>query len=256
MTMNTERNVKVNTNRERSSQKSERRQGVTAVLFDIDGTLVDSNDAHAHAWVNAFAEAGVHVEFQKVRCAIGMGGDKLMPAVAGIEADSPLGQRISNRRAEIFKAEYLPQLRPFRDAGALVSAVQACGFDAVAASSAKRDELEALLKVAGALSLFGDSASGDDAEQSKPEPDIIHAALRKTTSAAADATMIGDTPYDIEAAARAGVRTIAFRCGGWSDAALKGAIAIYDGPWELLARLDESPIANPKTLIPKPTSQR
>lgn len=212
---------------------------VRAVLFDIDGTLVDSNDAHAHAWVKAFAEAGVDVQFQNVRCAIGMGGDKLMPAVARIQADSLLGRRISARRGEIFKAEYLPQLVPFRDAGALVSAVQARGFDAVAASSAKRDELEALLKIAGALSLLGDSASGDDAEQSKPDPDIIDAALKKTHVGAAEALMIGDTPYDIEAAARAGVGTVAFRCGGWNDAALQGAIAIYDGPWELLGRLNE-----------------
>jgi len=216
-----------------------------AVLFDIDGTLTDSNDAHAHSWLKAFAEAGIHVQFQQVRCAIGMGGDKLMPAVAGVQADSALGQRISARRGEIFKTEYLPHVRPFRGAGALVAAIQARGLDAVAASSAKRDELEALLKIADALSLLGNSASGDDAEQSKPEPDIIHAALGKTRAAAADALMIGDTPYDIEAAARAGVRTIAFRCGGWSDAALEDAIAIYDGPWELLARLDESPIGNP-----------
>lgn len=217
-----------------------------AVLFDIDGTLVDSNDAHAHAWVKAFAQAGIRVEFQKVRCAIGMGGDKLMPAVADIQADSPLGQHISERRSEIFKGEYLPQLLPFRHAAALVSAIQTRGLDTAAASSAKRDELEALLKIAGALSLLGDAASGDDAEESKPEPDIIHAALKKTRAATSDALMIGDTPYDIEAAARAGVRAIAFRCGGWHDAALHGAIAIYDGPWELLACLDESPIAKPK----------
>jgi len=220
----------------------------SAVLFDIDGTLVDSNDAHAHAWVKAFAEAGIGVEFQKVRCAIGMGGDKLMPAVADVQADSPLGHRISERRSEIFKAEYLAQLRPFRGAGTLVSAIKTLGFDTVAASSAKRDELAALLKIAGALSLLGDAASGDDAEESKPEPDIIHAALKNTGAAAADALMIGDTPYDIEAAARAGVRTIAFRCGGWDDAALAGAIAIYDGPWELLGRLDESPVAHPPLL--------
>ncbi len=227
-----------------------------AILFDVDGTLVDSNDAHAHAWVTAFAEARIRVEFQKVRCAIGMGGDKLMPAVADIQADSPQGQRISERRSEIFKADYLPHLRPFRDAGALVSAIQARGLATVAASSAKRDELEALLKIAGALSLLDDSASGDDAEESKPEPDIVHAALNKIGASAADALMIGDTPYDVEAAARAGVRTIAFRCGGWNDSELKAAIAIYDGPWDLLGRLDESPAASPKAQIPKSKSQR
>ena len=206
--------------------------------------------------MKAFAEAGVAVEFHKVRCAIGMGGDKLMPAVAGIQADSPSGQRISERRSEIFKAEYLPQLRPFRDAAVLVSAIEARGLKTVAASSAKRDELEALLKIAGALSLLGDAASGDDAEQSKPDPDIIDAALSKTGASASDALMNGDTPYDIEAASRAGVRAIAFRCGGWNDERLRGAVAIYDGPWDLLARLDESAIANPVTQIPSPESQR
>ena len=224
-----------------------------AVIFDIDGTLVDSNDAHAHAWVKAFAEAGVHVEFQNVRCAIGMGGEKLMPAVAGIDAESPLGARISQRRGEIFKSEYLPKLTPFRDAGALVKAMQAHGLKTVAASSAKRDELEALLKIAGAESLLPQSASGDDADQSKPDPDIVHAALNNVGIDASDAVMVGDTPYDVEAASRAGVRAIAVRCGGWSDSALKGAMAIYDGPWDLLAQLDA--IVNPKTQSPNPKSQ-
>lgn len=213
-----------------------------AVLFDIDGTLVDSNDAHAQAWVQAFTEAGVRVAFDKVRCSIGMGGDKLMPSVAGIEEETALGTRISARRGEIFKSEYLPRLQPFREAAALVHQLEARGLKAVAASSAKRDELEALLHIAGAASLLGDATSGDDADQSKPDPDIVHAALKKAGVDASGAVMIGDTPYDIEAASRAGVAAIAFRCGGWKDTSLRGAIAIYDGPWDLLARLDESPL--------------
>jgi phosphoglycolate phosphatase-like HAD superfamily hydrolase len=227
----------------------------TAALFDIDGTLVDSNDAHAEAWVKALAEAGVRVEFQNVRCAIGMGGDKLLPAVAGIEADSPIGKRISGRRGDIFKREYLPTLRPFAGAAQLVAAVQSLGMTTVAASSARRDELEALLKLAGAESLAEDSASGDDAEESKPDPDIVHAALGKAGKGAHEAVMIGDTPYDVEAASRAGVVAIAFRCGGWTDAALHGAIAIYDGPADLLARLQDSPLTNPRFQIPNPKSQ-
>jgi len=224
---------------------------VRGVLFDIDGTLVDSNDAHAHAWVKAFSDAGVQVAFDKVRQAIGMGGDKLMPAVAGIEEETPLGTRIASRRGDIFKSESLPHLQAFRDAGRLVRAVESLGLKAVAASSAKRDELEALLKIAGASSLLGDAASGDDADQSKPDPDILHAALAKAGVDANAAVMIGDTPYDVEAASRAGVRAIAFRCGGWTDAALHGAMAIYDGPWDLLAKLSESPIAtNPERRTP------
>lgn len=210
-----------------------------AVLFDIDGTLVDSNDAHAHAWVRAFAEAGVRVDVDKVRCAIGMGGDKLMPSISGIDESSSIGQRISTRRGEIFKADYLPHLQAFRDAGALVHTLERRGLKAVAASSAKRDELESLLKIAGATSLLGDAASSDDADESKPDPDIVHAALKKAGVDAANAVMIGDTPYDVEAAARAGVKAIAVRCGGWNDASLHGAIAIYDGPWDLLAHLAE-----------------
>lgn len=220
------------------------------VLFDIDGTLVDSNDAHAHAWVRAFSDAGIRVEFDRVRCAIGMGGDKLMPSVAGIDAESPLGTRISKRRGDIFKSEYLPSLRAFRDAGKLIAAVQALGMKTVAASSAKREELEALLKIAGAASLAGDSASGDDAEESKPDPDIIHAALKKANAEPDRAVMIGDTPYDIEAASRAGVAAIAFRCGGWSDTALRAAIALYDGPWDLCEQLARSPLATPTNQPP------
>jgi len=227
-----------------------------AVLFDIDGTLVDSNDAHAHAWVKAFGESGVRVEFENVRCAIGMGGDKLMPSVAGIEEETPLGTRISRRRSEIFKSEHLPHLRAFRDAGRLVHTVESLGVKPVAATSAKRDELEALLRIADAVSLLDGSASGDDADQSKPDPDIVRAALKRAGVNAADAVMIGDTPYDVEAATRAGVQVIAFRCGGWTDTSLRGATAIYDGPWDLLSGLEHSAIVKPTSRIPHPQPQR
>jgi HAD superfamily hydrolase (TIGR01509 family) len=217
-----------------------------AVLFDVDGTLVDSNDAHAAAWVKAFAAFNIAVDSGKVRRCIGMGGDKLMPAVSGIQEESEQGSKIGERRGTIFKAEFLPNLKAFRGADALVAAVKQRGLTAVAASSAKEDELKALLTIAGAEWLLDAATSSDDAEQSKPDPDIIVAALRRARATAAQAVMIGDTPYDVEAASRAGVRAIGFRCGGWKDADLAGAIAIYDGPWELLARLDESALANNK----------
>ena len=210
-----------------------------AVLFDIDGTLVDSNDAHAHAWVDAFRDAGLTVDFAHFRRCIGMGGDKLMPEVSGLSEESPQGQQISKRRGEIFRTRYLPTLKPFPGAATLVQAVKNRGLTAVAASSAKADELRALLKTAGVADLLDAATSSDDAEESKPDPDILHAALQRAHAKPSQAVMIGDTPYDIEAAARAGVAAIAFRCGGWDDDALRGAIAIYDGPWDLLARLDE-----------------
>jgi HAD superfamily hydrolase (TIGR01509 family) len=210
-----------------------------AVLFDIDGTLVDSNDAHARAWVEAFAEAGITADFTHVRRCIGMGGDKLMPEVSGLTEDSPEGQRISKRRRDIFKQRHLPTLKPFAGAAALVRACKARGLTVVAASSAKGDELGALLKVAGVDDIMDAATSSDDAEESKPDPDIVHAALQQAHANASDAVMIGDTPYDVEAASRAGVAAIALRCGGWDDEALRGALAIYDGPWDLLAHVDE-----------------
>ena len=219
---------------------------LSAVLFDVDGTLVDSNDAHARAWVQAFAEAGITVTFEEVRWRIGMGGDKLMPEVSGIREDTPDGQRISRRRREIFKTEFLPHLHAFRDAGRLVDAIKARGFTVVAASSAKKDELGPLLKIAGVDGPMDDATSSDDAEESKPDPDIVQAALERASARASEAVMIGDTPYDLQAAARAGVAGIAFRCGGWRDPDLRGAVAIYDGPWDLLAQLDESPLGRGK----------
>ena len=214
-----------------------------AVLFDVDGTLVDSNDAHAQAWVDAFAAFGITVEFARVRRSIGMGGDKLMPAVSGIEEESPLGEQIGQRRAELFKSSFLPRIRPFPDAARLVAALKDQGLTVVAASSAAKDELGKLLAIAGADALMDAKTSSDDAEESKPAPDIIEAALKRAGAKAKDAMMIGDTPYDLEASRRAGVPMIAFRSGGWSDADLAGAIAIYDGPADLLHQLAQSPLS-------------
>jgi HAD superfamily hydrolase (TIGR01549 family) len=214
-----------------------------AVLFDVDGTLVDSNDAHARAWVMAFAEHGLTVDFAEVRRRIGIGGDKLMPEVSGVTEESAVGAAIAKRRREIFLAELLPCLQPFRDAGRLVSVLKDRGYVVVAASSAKREELEPLLRVAGADLLMDDKTSSDDAERSKPDPDIVQAALARAQASASEAVMIGDTPYDVEAARRAGVQIIAFRCGGWADEDLRGAVAIYDGPWDLVEKLEQSPLA-------------
>ena len=214
-----------------------------AVLFDVDGTLVDSNDAHTDAWVTAFREHGVTVDWIKVRRSIGMGGDKLMPAVSGLDETSREGSAIAENRGTIFKRDFLPHIKPLRNAAKLVAAVKERGFTAVAASSAAKDELTPLLRIAGADSLMDATTSSDDAEESKPEPDIIRAALKRARASAGHAVLIGDTPYDVEAGRRAGVKVIGFRSGGWGDADLHGAIAIYDGPWDLLAKLDNSPLS-------------
>jgi phosphoglycolate phosphatase-like HAD superfamily hydrolase len=173
------------------------------VIFDVDGTLVDSNDAHARAWVAAFAEHGITVAYESVRRAIGMGGDKLMPLVAGLEEDSPQGKRIAQRRGEIFRKVWLPQLKPFPRTRELVRRVSESGVSLAVASSATEEELHPLLDVAGVSDLIPTRTSSDDAEKSKPDPDIVKAALQRTGCSAEQAIMIGVTPYDVEAAGRA-----------------------------------------------------
>jgi phosphoglycolate phosphatase-like HAD superfamily hydrolase len=210
------------------------------VILDVDGTLVDSNGAHARAWVDAFAAHGITVAFEPVRRAIGMGGDKLMPAVARIEEDSPLGTRISDARARIFKEQYLPHVRPFNGTRALVERFSADGYTLAVASSAKEDELTPLLEIAGVASLVSHQTSSDDADESKPDPDIVAAALKQAKGAPADAIMLGDTPYDVEAATRAGVAIVGLECGGWRREDLRGAIEVYADPADLLANYERS----------------
>ncbi|MBN9518165.1 HAD family hydrolase [bacterium] len=215
--------------------------GLTGVLLDVDGTLVTSNDAHAHAWVKALAEAGVATKFAAVRRLIGKGGDKLLPEVSGIDAKSEKGQAISKRRGEIFQKEYLPRLKPTPGAKELLARMKTAGLELAVASSAKEDELQGLLRVCGADEFIEASTSSDDAKSSKPDPDIVHAALGELGHPKETVVLLGDTPYDVEASLKAGIRVVALRCGGWGDADLKGATRIYDDPADLLARFDESP---------------
>ena len=215
---------------------------IRGIILDIDGTLVDSNDAHAKAWVEAFAEHHIHVAFEQVRPLIGMGGDKLLPKVANVSEDTPLGKAIGERRGEIFKTRYLPHIKAFPSTRELLLRVRDDGLKLAVASSAKEEELKPLLKIAGIEDLIEEKTSSDDADHSKPAPDIVKAALDGAGLAADEALMLGDTPYDIESASRAGVKVIAFRSGGWDDAHLAEAIAIYDDPADLLAHYDESPI--------------
>jgi HAD superfamily hydrolase (TIGR01509 family) len=217
-------------------------KAIRGVILDVDGTLVDSNDAHANAWVEALAEHGRQVAFKKIRPLIGMGGDKLLPEAAGIEEDSDEGKKISEYRSEVFKKKYLPVLKPFPGVRELLERMRGEGLKLVVASSAKKDELKHLLEIAGAADLIEGKTSSSDAESSKPDPDIIQAALDDSGLPPGEVVMLGDTPYDIESAGRAGVKTIALRCGGWDDSKLTGAIAIYDGPRDLLARYDSSPL--------------
>jgi HAD superfamily hydrolase (TIGR01509 family) len=216
---------------------------VRGVLLDIDGTLLDSNDAHARAWVEAFAEFDKVVKFEDVRRLIGMGGDRLMPKLTGIDSESTLGEQISGRRRALFLQSYLPKLRPFPKVRELLETLRRRDLVLVIATSAGPDELEPLLRQAEIRDLIDEKTSSGDADESKPAPDIIEAAIERSGVSARELVMLGDTPYDVTASKRAGVPCIAVRSGGWNDADLADAVAIYADVADLLARLDESPLA-------------
>ena len=213
------------------------------ILLDMDGTLIDSNEAHARAWERAFAENGEPVPYDEIRRRIGMGGDNLLPAILGIEKESALGSRISERRSEIYRDEYLPGIRPFSGVRALLERMREAGLRLAIATSSPTEELEPALDIANIRDLLEKRTTADDADSSKPDPDILHAALDQLGLRPEEAVMLGDTPYDIAAAGSAGLDVIAFRSGGFSDEDLAGAMAIFDGPWDLLKRWEESPLA-------------
>jgi len=214
-----------------------------AVLLDVDGTLIDSNDAHTRAWVEVLARHGFDAPYEEIRRLIGMGSDKLLPEVAGISSESPRGKQISEERGELFRSRYLPHLKPFPSVRELLERMRADGKQLVIATSAHDEELKGLLKIAGVEDLIQGETSSSDAENSKPDPDIVAAALRKSGCPPPDVVMLGDTPYDVEAARKAGAAVIALRCGGWDDSSLQGAKAIYDDPQDLAAKLHTSPFA-------------
>ena len=206
------------------------------VLLDIDGTLLDSNDAHAASFTRAFAEHGLDIPFDHVRPLVGMGSDKLIPSLTGFAHDTPEGKAIVERKKGIFEERYLSQLKPTPGARALLTRWLAQDLTLVVATSAGGDEMKGLLKQAGIEDLIDDATSSGDVDNSKPDPDVIGAAIKKSKLKAGELVMLGDTPYDVEAARKAGVATIALRCGGWwNDDAFEDAIAIYDDPADLLA---------------------
>ena len=204
------------------------------MLLDVDGTLVDSNVAHAEAWTQAFNEHGIETSVSDVRPLIGMGGDKLLPAIAHVEDSSPLGEALAKRKKELFKAA-LPRLRPTNGARSLLEHLRDRNIERIVATSAGDREMRAILEQGGLADLFSAHTTKDDAEESKPDPDIVLAALARADASPEFTVMVGDTPYDIEAANRAGIAAIALRCGGyWTDADFAGAIGIYDDPAALL----------------------
>lgn len=210
------------------------------MILDIDGTLLDSNDAHANAWKSSLEKHGHIFSFEEVRRCIGMGADQLLPALVGIESDSEAGKAIIKERGRIFQHDSLADLKAFPEAKEMVEEFSNLGLKICVATSSNQKDLKSFLKIIGIESWIDIAVTSDEVSKSKPAPDLILAALEKSGLAAGECVMIGDTPYDIRAAKEAGVHTVAFRCGGWGDQSLSGASEIYGGPADLRKNLSHS----------------
>jgi len=197
----------------------------STLLLDIDGTLVDSNDAHARAWIVAFRKNGFMVSFDQVRPLIGMGGDQLVPRLTGVRKDDPRFRALSEGWKEAFESEF-PSVKPFSGTRELIQKTQYAGWTVVVATSGEADLAERLLQMADVADLLPDRVSSKEVQASKPQPDLMQAALTKAGTAPQDAWMLGDTRFDIEAAHKAGVRCAVVRIGG--DSELDSADRIFD----------------------------
>jgi HAD superfamily hydrolase (TIGR01509 family) len=215
---------------------------IGAVFFDIDGTLVDSNEFHVSAWERAFQESLFPVDRAAIRRQIGKGADMLLPALAPELPESDR-KRIADRHGEIFKTGYLSQVQAFPQARDLIAELHAKGLKVLLASSAKQTEVDHYVDLLDVRGFIFGTTSGDDVTRTKPAGDIFLSALSKVTPlVASEVVAIGDTPYDAAAARKAGIKTVAVRSGGFPDSSLTdaGAIAIYDSVSDLLKHLKSS----------------
>jgi HAD superfamily hydrolase (TIGR01509 family) len=217
------------------------------VIFDVDGTLVDTVDFHAEAWQRALSQFGFEVPYESVRSQIGKGGDQFLPVFLSEDEIDAFGDQIQQLRAQLFRNEYMPRIRSFPCVRELFIALRDAGWRTSLASSAKGIELEGYKQAANIADLVDTETSSDDAEHSKPFPDIFLAALDKLKLSAGDAIVVGDTPFDAQAAKGAGIRMIGVRCGGFTDESLlkAGAAELFDDCAHLLRALDTSSICAP-----------
>lgn len=216
---------------------------LTAIV-DVDGTLVDTNYHHALAWYRAFRHHGLTIPLWKIHRHIGMGGDQIVPALAGEEFAEEHGEEVRETEKGCYR-ELIDEVEPLPGARALLERLKEEGHTIVLASSAKEEELDDYLDLLEARDIADSWTMSADVEATKPEPDLVKAALEKGDAAAGEAIMVGDSTYDCEAAERAGVRSIAVLSGGFAAEELResGAMAVFDSAEELLERIDETPFA-------------
>ena len=218
---------------------------IKAVLFDIDGTLVDSNDYHVRAWDVAFSEVDTHFDDQAIHDQIGKGTDNLVPTLLPGSSEEQQ-QAIGDRHGAVFKSRYLDEVKPFPGARDLLLRVHAAGHQVVLASSASQEELDHYLDLLDVRDIVSKTTTADDVKNTKPAPDIFATALEKIAPVQADeAIVVGDTPYDCDAARKCGIRAVAVRSGKFPDDALReaGAATIYDDVAQLLADYEGSLLA-------------
>ena len=218
---------------------------IKAVVFDIDGTLVDSVDLHAQAWKETFKHFGKEIPFDQVRQQIGKGGDQLMPVFFSSKELDEFGEEMEKYRGELYKRDFLKRVRAFPRVRDLFLKIREDGKRLALASSAKKDELATYKKIARIEDLVEEETSADDADKSKPHPDIFEAALAQLGDVEPDEVIVvGDTPYDAEAAGKISLRTIGVLCGGFAEAELRaaGCVQIFKDPADLLERYEQSAI--------------
>ncbi|MGH3743845.1 MAG: HAD family hydrolase [Mycobacteriales bacterium] len=210
------------------------------VLFDVDGTLVDSSYIHAVCWWQAFRQAGYDVLTSSIHRAVGMGSDRLVPHVLGDDVDAD-ASALSDAHAAIYST-WWPALRALPSAATLVHRAKVAGFTTVLATSASERELAVLREVLGADEWIDHATNASDSDATKPAPDLVEVALAKASLEPGDATFVGDAVWDVHAANSAGVRCIGLECGGSSEAELReaGAAQVFRDPADLLAHWDES----------------
>ena len=214
----------------------------TAIL-DIDGTLVDTNYQHAVAWYRAFRQHEIVLPIWRIHRHIGMGGDQLVESLTDEATEEEKGDDIRTAEKALYLA-LIEEVEPLEGARDLIERLKDDGKTVVLASSAKDDEVEHYLDLLDARELADDWTSSGDVEETKPQPDLVNAALKKAGSSPDDAVMLGDTPWDCKAAEAAGVPTVALITGGFSEQELRegGAVAVFESIPELLERLGETPL--------------
>lgn len=216
-----------------------RRKGLAGLIFDVDGTLIDSNELHARAWREAFSEFGIDLPLDAIRPHIGKGGDLLVPDLLQARAMREVGNKIRTYRKKLFKRDYLERVRPFPRIPESFRALRELGIAIVLASSSSPSEVESFIELLGVGDLIDDFTSSGDAEFSKPVPEIFSAALDRIHAPKSRTAIVGDTPYDILAAHRAATPIAAVRCGGFPEKSLGKAEWLMDDVPDLVRRVEE-----------------